>query len=470
MPVTMDVRVFISYRRSDSRHLAGRLRDRMADAFGDENVFFDVESIGFGMDFREVIRHTLGTVDVVLTLVGPGFSPQRLARPDDVVRLELTTAFDLQVPVVPVLVEAAEMPRPETLPEDLRGFAYLHAARLRADPDFRPDADRLVDAARRIAADRRPGPAPARPTRPGPVTAGRPEVLVDRPGPGIAVLAFSPDGTFLAAGSDREVHLWDPVTGGHLRTVSTDGTPVDLAFSPRLGVLAVATSRSLQLFDPATGRADEVSPSDRPPGRAVASSPDGRLLAGSGPGTVHVWQAMAGHLDLHRRWHARELVSLAFSPDGRMLAGAEGAIRLWNPDTGVLLRSLTGNGQAVNSVAFSPGGRWLAGAGDDGTIRLWDPATGRLVRSIRASRQPVRRMAFSPDGSRLASTATSETVRLWDPATGERVEELSGHSVAVRDVAFSPDGSLLATCGGARRGRTRSEVLLWDLAEPGGPG
>jgi sugar lactone lactonase YvrE len=464
----------------------------MADAFGDENVFFDVESIGFGMDFREVIRHTLGTVDVVLALVGPGFSPQRLAQPHDVVRLELTTAFDLQVPVIPVLIEAAEMPGPETLPEDLQGFAYLHAARLRADPDFRPDAARLIDAVRRIATDRRPDPSPPpaeraatpaitdgwapialAPRRPGPPVPSadrRHRALVDQIGPSIAALAFSPDGTLLAGAGDRIVHLWEPAGGGHLRTFGTDGTPSDLAFLPRDRLLAVATSNGLRHFDPATGRPPRGLPPHPVQLHAIAFSPDGRFLAGSDGDTLNVWHSSADGVDDGLQWAASGVAELAFSPDGRLLAGADAAARLWDPATGNQLRSLDGHRRRLNSVAFSPDGRWLAGADDDGTIHLWDLADRRLVRTITSGRQPVRRVAFSPDGRVLASAATSGTVRLWDPTTGERLAELTGHSVAIRDVAFSPDGALLATSGGARHGVSRSEVFLWDLGARGGTG
>ncbi len=149
---TMSIRLFVSYQRSDSRHAAGRLRDRLSDTFGDDNVFFDVDSIEFGMDFRTVIRETLRTVDALVTVIGPHFDPSRLADQDDYVRQELEEALRQEKLVVPVLVDEAQMPRPSELPEQLRTLSYRNAAVVRPDPDFRRDVARLVESLKRAVA------------------------------------------------------------------------------------------------------------------------------------------------------------------------------------------------------------------------------------------------------------------------------------------------------------------------------
>ena len=89
------MRVFVSYRREDNPWVAGRLRDRLVDAYGDHNVFFDVDDIPMGVDFRAVIRETLEDVDVVLAIVGTGWNPARLANGTDFVRAELLEALRL---------------------------------------------------------------------------------------------------------------------------------------------------------------------------------------------------------------------------------------------------------------------------------------------------------------------------------------------------------------------------------------
>src|SRR6185437_12091955 len=117
-----------------------------------------------------------------------------------------------------------------------------------------------------------------------------------------------------------------------------------------------------------------------------------------------------------------------------------------------LARILTGHDREVMGVAFSPDGRLLATASSDGTARLWDPATGEHRRTLTGE---VSGVAFSPDG-RLLATASDQTARLWDPATGEHRRTLTGHDGAVAGVAFSPDGRLLATASLVGTAR------LWD--------
>ena len=159
----------------------------------------------------------------------------------------------------------------------------------------------------------------------------------------------------------------------------------------------------------------------------------------------------------HKCWLSPSVSSVAFSPDGRLLAscGDDDVVRLWDPATGAERRTLTGHTGRVNGVAFSPDGLLLASC-DDETVRLWDPATGAERRTLTGHTGRVNGVAFSPDGLLLAS-CDDETVRLWDPATGEHQRTLSGHSGAAKSVAFSPDGRLLASCSDDKT------VRFWSL-------
>lgn len=141
----MGPKVFVSYRRGDSSYPAGRLRDRLVEAFGQERVFYDVDSIGFGQNFRQVIQDTLSDVDVVLLIIGDDWHIERLDSPGDYVRLEIEEALRQDKPLVPVLVGGATMPGPDELPESIATIAFHNAAPLRPDPDFNPDSLRLIE-------------------------------------------------------------------------------------------------------------------------------------------------------------------------------------------------------------------------------------------------------------------------------------------------------------------------------------
>jgi WD40 repeat protein len=170
------------------------------------------------------------------------------------------------------------------------------------------------------------------------------------------------------------------------------------------------------------------------------------------------------------RAQAGGLTSLAFSPDGKIIAagGIDGTIRLWNTANrspiGLPLPSHKGK---VLHLAFSPDGKKLASAGSDHKIVIWylpDNLDKKgLPEKISAqvfSRHAdwVRSLDFSPDGRILASCSDDRTIRLWDLTTNRLIDPpLTGHSAAVLSVAFSPDGKYLVS------GSADKTIRLWDI-------
>jgi hypothetical protein len=142
--------VFISYRRGDAASPAGRLFDRLVDRFGAGRVFEDVDSIEPGDDFAEVITATVESCAVLLAVIGPRWlaaagqdGRRRLDDPADIVRLEIEAALVRGVQVIPVLVDGAQMPRPEQLPASLGGLAGRQALEL-SHAHFGSDIGRLM--------------------------------------------------------------------------------------------------------------------------------------------------------------------------------------------------------------------------------------------------------------------------------------------------------------------------------------
>ena len=145
-----DLRIFMSYRRSDDANFTGRMHDKLISVFGESNVFRDIDSIPAGSNFADVIRRRLEQVDVVVALIGPSWSG-RLETPTDFVRMEIVHALVTKKPVVPVLIEETTLPDRATLPEELRSLLEINAVRVRRDPDFHRDAARVIAGVREAA-------------------------------------------------------------------------------------------------------------------------------------------------------------------------------------------------------------------------------------------------------------------------------------------------------------------------------
>jgi TIR domain len=146
--------IFISYRRDDSEGEAGRLCDDLAEIFHEESVFMDVNAIQPGRDFRKAIDESIHKCSVLLAIVGQGWldskdgsGQKRLDDTNDFVRLEIASALVRDIPVIPVLVRGAKMPRAEQLPADLRELAYRNAVEL-THARWRSDLQVLIRALR----------------------------------------------------------------------------------------------------------------------------------------------------------------------------------------------------------------------------------------------------------------------------------------------------------------------------------
>src|SRR5262245_34738552 len=144
-------KIFINYRRGDSIGTAGRLHDRMAQAFGRKDIFLDVDQIPAGVDFVDYLNRQLAACDVFLAVIGPNWldarnadGARRLHDPGDFVAIEISAALARNIRVIPVLIDGAHMPDASELPEPLKPLVRRQAIPLRHD-HFGRDAAALIE-------------------------------------------------------------------------------------------------------------------------------------------------------------------------------------------------------------------------------------------------------------------------------------------------------------------------------------
>jgi hypothetical protein len=145
-------KIFISYRRDDASYVAEMLSDHLKKVFGADAVFIDVHDIPLGIDFRDHINNVVSKCDVLLVIIGDRWTSaltdagkRRLEDPKDFVRLEIEAAIKRDIPVVPVLIDNAQIPSSSDLPGSLEPLCYRNAAELRAGRDMNYHIELLID-------------------------------------------------------------------------------------------------------------------------------------------------------------------------------------------------------------------------------------------------------------------------------------------------------------------------------------
>ena len=308
----------------------------------------------------------------------------------------------------------------------------------------------------------------------------------------VTSVAFSPDGKLLASGSnDTTIKLWSVATHQELATLKGHSSRISsVAFSPdgktlasislklpvSMGGAADRLDTIIKLWDVATHQELATLKGHSGEGGSIAFSPDGKILA-SGSwdmsntrkySTIELWNVATRQPVAILKEQATVITCIAFSPDGKALASGgpnsnrrDSTIELWNVATRQELATLKGSG-SIGSIAFSPDSKTLASSSrnintPDSTINLWNVATHRELAALKGPYE-ITSVAFSPGGKILASGGLDGIIRLWNVATRQELATLKGHSSKIASVAFSPDGNTLAS------GSFDSTIKLWNIA------
>jgi WD40 repeat protein len=269
-----------------------------------------------------------------------------------------------------------------------------------------------------------------------------------------AVLAvvFSPDGELLAsAGNDGAVRFWDVATAAPAGVLRGDAGC--LAFAPDGKTLAVGSEwgdGSLGLWDVATRKeVRRFGAGTKGRVHAVGFAPDGSILAAGGPANpVRFWDPATGAEKAFLGKDADHVSSLAFTPDGKILAAVcQHKVRLWDVASRAELPGFGKKSEKLTCLAIASDGSTLATGSEQGRVRLWDLATRKEVRSWPQVADEVAALAFSADGKQLACSRQNQKLPLWDVATGRELRAWPAGLYWTNTVALSPDGRIHAAAG-----------------------
>lgn len=289
----------------------------------------------------------------------------------------------------------------------------------------------------------------------------------------LAFASFSPDSqTIVTATDDNYIKLWQ--TNGTLQATLTGHTDkIIRAVFNASGQIIVSASddQTLKIWQK-DGKLIHDIKAHSGQITSVSFSPDGKIIASaSADGTVKLWKINGEELlslKVERGW----ITSASFSPDGQIIAaaGTDGTVKLWSLRKIVeklqkqqsieassdikLLRTLQIESDKIMSVAFSPDGAMLATASAGGTARIWSKDGTPL--SILKHTSGVTNISFSPDSQMLLSASTDKMVRLWN-IDGTLLKTLKGNKDAVWSASFSPDGKAIATAS------ADGTVMLWNF-------
>ncbi|ETO24636.1 NB-ARC domain-containing protein [Reticulomyxa filosa] len=279
----------------------------------------------------------------------------------------------------------------------------------------------------------------------------------------VTAAEFSPDGkTIVSSSWDRNIRLWDAMSGQEIRAISGHEHFVTRThFSPNgRTIISCSEDQTIRIWEVASGQEiRKFVGHDGPVTEAKFSSDSSKIVSCAFDQTIRLWDVQSGRELKKLEGHSSFVAGVQFSPDGRTIVSCsdDQTIRIWDATTGVELRRLEGHTTSVTAVQLSSDGQVIISCSFDQTIRLWDAFTGKEIQRFEGHTGPVTDAQMSPDNQMVVSGSWDRSIRVWHIASGREVQRLEGHVGGIRTVQFSLDSRTILSCS------DDATIRRWDV-------
>ncbi len=305
-------------------------------------------------------------------------------------------------------------------------------------------------------------------------------------------VAADPKSPMVATGRGNQIHLYDSVSGNHLRTLlapglkTADGKDVKaahlsiveaLVFSPDGKTLVSGSFQEVAVWDPVSGELKQKIPGFAHNVVALAFSADGKMLATAGgeptvDGEVKVFETASWKPIMElKAGHSDTAYGLCFNPDGKMLAtaSADKFVKIWEVPSGKFIKSFEGHTHHVLDIGWAADGKLLASAGGDNTVKVWDFEKGEQARTVQAHAKQVTRLLFVGKKNEFLTAGGDNQVKMFNATNGGATKSFPGATDFIYAIGVNPEGTIVAA--GGQEGVVRvyngvSGALLKTLLPP----
>lgn len=310
----------------------------------------------------------------------------------------------------------------------------------------------------------------------------------------VRAIAVGTDGKspMIAGGRGNQIHLYDSTSGNFARTLvqpnlkSADGKEVKaahmsiveaLAFAPDGKTLVSGSFQEIAIWNPETGALIAKIPGFAHNVVALAFSADGKMLATAGgeptvDGEVKIFETASWKPIMElKAGHSDTAYGLSFNPDGKMIAtgSADKFVKVWEVPSAKFVKSFEGHTHHVLDVGWSADGKLIASAGGDNTVKVWDFEKGEQARTIKAHDKQVTRLIFVGKKNEMLTSGGDNQVKMFNAANGGTTKSYPGATDFIYAIGANPDGTIVAA--GGQEGIVRvyngtSGALLKSLLPP----